>query len=60
MGDGMNTQEEVHQMLHERADVYDSLCRISKGVGTAEDAERLLIDPQALQTFYQWSENVGN
>lgn len=48
-----------HQQAQEEApnDLFDALERIHRGVGTAEDAESLMLDPQALQAFYQWSEN---
>lgn len=44
------------QQQEQQNDLFDALTRISEGNGTAEDAECLNIDPQALQVFYQWSE----
>ena len=45
-----------YRQQQEQDDAYQALERISKGIGSSEDAATLNIDPQALKVFYEWSE----
>ncbi len=47
-----------YRQQQEQDDLFNALERISKGLGTSEDAECLNIDPQAMRVFMEWSEHA--